>query len=59
MKLIDVVFVRKELKALDMIKSTGIDGIPAKLLKASVASTGRALTHIFNRTVVLGTIPSE
>ncbi len=59
MKFVDVVFDRKELKALDMTKSTGIDGIPAKLLKASVASTGRALTHIFNRTVVSGTIPSE
>ncbi len=41
-----------------MTKSTGIDGIPAKLLKASAASTGRTLTHIFNRTVVSGTIPS-
>ncbi len=59
MKLIDVVFVRKELKALDMTNSTGIDGIPAKLFKASAASSGRALTHIFNRTVVSGTIRSE
>ncbi len=59
MKLIDVVFVRKELKALYMTKSICIDGIRAKLLKASVASSGRTLTHIFNRTVVSGTIPSE
>ncbi len=59
MKLIDVVFVRKELKALHMTKSTGIDEIPAKLLKANAASSGRALTHIFNRTVVSGKIPSK
>ncbi len=38
-KLIDVVFGRKELKALDMTKSIGIDGITAKLLKASAASS--------------------
>ncbi len=54
MKLIDVVFAMKEIKAHDMTKSTGYDGIPARLLKASAASTDRALTHIFNRTVVSG-----
>ncbi len=59
MKLIDVFYAGKELKALDMTKSTGIDGISPKLLKASAASSGRALTHIFNRTVVSGTIPSD
>ncbi len=44
MRLIDVVFVRIELKALDMTKSTGIDGIPTTLLKASAPSSGRALS---------------
>ncbi len=46
MKLIDVVFVSKELKALDMTKSTGIDGIASKLVKASATCFSRGMTNV-------------
>jgi hypothetical protein len=59
MQLIDTEFVKKELGSMDINKSTGMDGIPSRLLKAGSSEICRALTHIFNRTVVTGTIPSE
>ncbi len=57
MKLINVDFVKKELSSLDMTKSTGIDTIPSRLLKASASITCKALTHICNRSITSANEP--
>ncbi len=59
MKLINVDFVKKELSSLDMTKSTGIDTIPSRLLKANDSTTYRALTHIFNRSITSANVNKE
>ncbi len=58
-KLINVDFVKKELIALDMTKSTGIDTTPSRLLKTSASTTCRALTQYFNRSITSANVPKE
>ncbi len=42
-----------------MTKSTGIDTIPSRLLKASASTTCSTLTHIFNRSIISANVPKE
>ncbi len=55
MKLINVDFVKKE----HITKSTGKDTIPSRLLKASVSTTCRALTHNFKRSLTSANVHKE
>ena len=48
-----------ELKALNISKSTGLDGIPAKLLKIASEIIAPSLTHIFNLSLSTGTFVDE
>ena len=51
--------VHKVLISLDEDKATGPDKIPAKLLKNCASSISLSLSHLFNKSLVLGKLPSE
>ncbi len=58
-ELLNEVFVVKVLSGLDMTKSTGIDQIPSKLLKAAASSIGKHLTHVLNVSISTGQLATE
>ena len=47
------------LKALEVGKATGPDEIPAKLLKQTASVTAPSLCRIFNKSLQLGSLPSD
>ncbi|KAI8482827.1 hypothetical protein Bbelb_394890 [Branchiostoma belcheri] len=51
--------VMNELQRLKTKKATGLDKIPAKLLKDSSPVIAKPLTHIFNLSLASGEVPSE
>ena len=52
-------FVRNELAKLKLSKATGLDKIPAKLLKDAVSVTSKPVTYLINLTISSGEIPSQ
>ena len=52
-------FVRKELLQMKSTKATGLDGIPARLLKDAASEVSESITYIINLTISTSTIPSE
>ena len=53
-------FVHKQLKDLKVNKATGLDKIPARLLKDSAHVVAPSITHIVNLSLhVIGTVPDE
>ena len=52
-------FVRKELLQMKSPKATGLDGIPARLLKDAAPEVSESITYIINLTISTSTIPSE
>ncbi|KAI8481229.1 hypothetical protein Bbelb_410320 [Branchiostoma belcheri] len=56
---VDETEVLNELLKLRTKKSTGLDKIPAKLLKDSAPVIVKPLTHIFNLSIATGEIPKE
>ena len=51
-------FVRQELKKLKTKKSTGLDGIPVRLLKNAASEVAKPLAYLINLTIQTGEIPS-
>ena len=51
-------FVYQELKKLKTKKSTGLDGIPARLLKNAASEVAKPLAYLINLTIQTGEIPS-
>ncbi|MCP4493074.1 MAG: hypothetical protein GY820_38115, partial [Gammaproteobacteria bacterium] len=51
--------VAQNLSRLKVQKSTGCDGIPAVFLKQCCDSLAPSLSHLFNRSLIEGTVPSE
>ena len=51
--------VCSELRKIKTSKSTGLDNIPARLLKDGAIVISKPLTVLINRSVVEGAIPSE
>jgi hypothetical protein len=56
---VDASFIRRELSKLKATKATGLDGIPARLLRDASESIAMPITRIINQTFVSGTIPSD
>lgn len=54
---ISVLFVRKELKALNRNKATGLDDLPPGLLKDSANEICKPLAHIINLSIDSSTVP--
>ena len=52
-------FVRNELRKLQTTKSTRLDTISARLLKAAASVISKHFTHFFNLAIQLGKIPNE
>ena len=52
-------FVLKQLKCLKLKKATGLDGLPARLLKDSAVVIADCVTHLINLSIKFGTVPSE
>ncbi|XP_072016559.1 uncharacterized protein [Amphiura filiformis] len=52
-------YVLKELKSISICKSTGMDNIPANLLKVAAAYISNSLTHICNVSLKKGKVPNE
>lgn len=52
-------FVLKQLKCLKPKKATGLDGLPARLLKDSAIVIADCVTHVINLSIETGAIPSE
>ena len=52
-------FVRKQLKCLKRKKATGLDGLPARLLKDSAVVIADCVTHLINLSIETGAVPSE
>ena len=52
-------FVRKELLQMKSMKATGLDGIPARLLKDAAPEVSESITYIINLTISTSTISSE
>ena len=59
LKPITVDEVSKLVANLPTNKAEGLDGIPARLLKASFPFTAASLTHVFNSVISTGNIPSD
>ena len=55
--LISEQFVLKQLQALDITKSTGVDNIGARFLKIGFSAIAKPLTKIFNLSLKQGTFP--
>ena len=51
--------VLKELKQIKKTKSAGIDQIPPTLLKDGAEEIAYVLTHLINRSLAIGTFPTE
>ncbi len=56
---IAVVDVEKGLKALDIHKATGLDGLSAKILKLSAPAISGPITHILNESITTGKFPTK
>ena len=56
---VDKPFVLKQLKCLKLKNATGIDGLPARLLKDSAVVIADRVTHLLNLSIKSGTVPSE
>ena len=52
-------FVLKQLKCLKPKKATGLDGLPARLLKDSAIVIADCVTHLINLSFETGEVPSE
>ena len=52
-------FVYKQLKDLKVNKATGLDKIPACLLKDSAIVIALSITHIVNLSLLTGVVPGE
>ena len=52
-------FVLKQLKCLKLKKATGLDGLPARLLKDSAFVIADCVTHLINLSIKSGVVPSE
>lgn len=52
-------FMLKQLKCLKLKKATGLDGLPARLLKDSVVGIADCVTHLVNLSIKSGTVLSE
>jgi exonuclease III len=52
-------FVHNELRELKGSKATGLDGIPAKLLKDGASVIAKPIAHLINLTIRSGEIPLE
>ena len=52
-------FVRHELSKLKSSKATGLDKIPAKLLKDASSVIAKPITYLINLTISSGEIPSQ
>jgi hypothetical protein len=51
-------FIYKELKNLNVNKSTGLDNTPAKFLKDGAFYIKEPITHILNRSIFSGAVPT-
>ena len=47
------------ISSIDMTKSNGLDGISARMLKATVGSITLAVTKLFNMSIKSGKLPNE
>ena len=56
---VDKPFVLKQLKCLKLKKATGLDGLPARLLKDSAAVIADCVKHLLNLSIETGAVPSE
>ena len=52
-------FVYNELRKLGATKSTGLDGIPARLLKDAATMIAKPIAYLINLTITSGEIPLE
>ena len=52
-------FALKQLKCLKLKKVSGLDGLPARLLKDSAVVIADCVTHLVNLFIESGTVPSE
>ena len=52
-------YVLKQLKCLKLKKATGLDGLPARLLKDSAFVIADCVTHLINLSIKSGVVPSE
>ena len=52
-------FVLKQLKCLKAKKATGLDGLPARLLKDSANVIADCVTHLINLSIETGAVPSD
>ena len=52
-------FVLKQLRCLKLKKATGLDGLPARLLKDSAVLIADSVTRLVNLSIKSGTVPSE
>jgi len=52
-------YVCKELKKIKTSKSTGLENIPARLLKDNAVALAKPLTFLMNRSLTEGAIPSD
>ena len=58
-KEIDPTFVLDQLNGISVTKATGLDLIPAKLLKCGAPIIYRSLTHLFNMSLRTGKLPDQ
>ena len=56
---VDKPFVLKQLKCLKLKKATGLDGLPARLLKDSAAVIADCVKHLLNLSIETGAVLSE
>ena len=56
---VDTSFVRNELAKLKLSKATGLDKIPAELLKDASSAIARPVTHLTNLTISTSEMPSH
>ena len=52
-------FIYRELRKLNVNKSTGLDNIPAKFLKDGAFFIKEPITHIVNKSILSGVVPDE
>ena len=56
---VDCDFILKELNSLNVSKSTGLDGLPARFLKDAAEIIMRPVTFIINLSLRSGIVPQE
>ena len=56
---VDINFVYQELLNLKTKKATGLDEIPARLMKISAQEIAKPITYLINLTITSGIIPKE